>query len=43
MIFDFSLVFNYIDNEKHALLYDKYDHVLSQSVIMINSPEKWSH
>jgi len=40
---DFSLAFNYIDNEKYALLYDKYDHVLSQLVIMINSPEKWSH
>jgi four helix bundle protein len=40
---DFSLAFNYIDNEKHALLNDQYDHVLSQLVIMINSPEKWSH
>ena len=40
---DFSLAFNYIDNEKHALLYDKYDHILSQLVIMINSPEKWCH
>ena len=40
---DFSLAFNYIDNEKHTLLYDKYDHILSQLVIMINSPEKWSH
>ena len=39
---DFSLEFNYIDKEKHALLYDKYDHILSQLVIMINSPEKWS-
>ena len=38
---DFSLEFNYIDKEKHALLYDKYDHILSQLVIMINSPEKW--
>jgi|SRR5665647_174503 len=39
---DFSLEFNYIDKEKHALLYDKYDHILSQLIIMINSPEKWS-
>jgi len=38
---DFSLEFNYIDKEKHASLYDKYDHILSQLVIMINSPEKW--
>ena len=40
---DFSLAFNYIDSEKYALLYDKYDHILSQLVIMINSPEKWCH
>lgn len=40
---DFSLEFNYIDKEKHAMLYDKYDHILSQLVIMINSPEKWCH
>jgi len=40
---DFSLAFNYIDKEQHALLYDKYDHILSQLVIMINSPEKWCH
>jgi four helix bundle protein len=40
---DFSLEFNYIDKEKYAMLYDKYDHILSQLVIMINSPEKWCH
>ena len=40
---DFSLEFNYIDKEIHAMLYDKYDHILSQLVIMINSPEKWCH
>lgn len=38
---DFALEFGYIDNDKHALLYDKYDHILSQLVIMINLPEKW--
>ena len=38
---DFALEFNYIDNGKHSLLFDKYDHILSQLVIMINSPEKW--
>jgi four helix bundle protein len=38
---DFALEFGYIDNEKHALFYDKYDHILSQLVIMANSPEKW--
>ncbi len=40
---DFSLEFNYIDKEKHALINDKYDHILSQLVIMINSSEKWCH
>lgn len=40
---DFALAFGYIDNEKHAMLYDKYDHILSQLVLMINSPEKWCH
>jgi len=38
---DFALEFNYIDSERHSLLFDKYDHILSQLVIMINSPEKW--
>ena len=38
---DFALEFNYIDSEKHTLIFDKYDHILSQLVIMINSPEKW--
>jgi len=38
---DFALEFKYIDTEKHAFLFDKYDHILSQLVIMINSPEKW--
>ena len=37
---DFALAFGYLDKEKHAMLYDKYDHILSQLVIMINSPEK---
>jgi four helix bundle protein len=38
---DFALEFKYIDKETHALLYEKYDHILSQLVIMINSPGKW--
>jgi len=38
---DFALEFGYIDKDEHALLFDKYDHILSQLVIMINSPEKW--
>jgi len=38
---DFALEFRYITKDEHAVLYDKYDHILSQLVIMINSPEKW--
>lgn len=38
---DFALEFKYIDQEAHTMLYEKYDHILSQLVIMINSPEKW--
>ena len=40
---DFAMEFGYIGKEKQELLYDNYDHILSQIVIMINSPEKWSH
>ena len=38
---DFASEFKYIDKEIHTLLSEKYDHILSQLVIMINSPEKW--
>ena len=40
---DFAVEFEYIDKIMYNLLYDKYDHILSQFVIMINSPEKWCH
>jgi len=35
--------FEYIDEIKCNLLYDKYDHLLSQLIIMIISPKKWCH
>ena len=38
---DFALSFNYIEKEIHKELFDNYDHVLSQLVLMMNSPEKW--
>ena len=38
---DFSLSFNYIEKEIYKELFDNYDHVLSQLVLMMNSPEKW--
>ena len=39
---DFSLEHKYIKPEIYEELYKKYDHILAQLVIMINSPEKWS-
>ncbi len=39
---DFSFDCCYFDKEIHQSLYGKYNHILSQLVIMINSPEKWS-
>jgi len=39
---DFALAHKYIELTKHGKLYKKYDHILSQLVIMINQPEKWS-
>jgi four helix bundle protein len=38
---DFALSFNYIEKEIYRELFDNYDHVLSQLVLMMNSPEKW--
>ncbi len=38
---DFSLSFGYLDKMKYKELYDHYDHILSQLVIMMKSPEKW--
>ena len=38
---DFAAEFEYMDIKVCNLLYDKYDHILSQFIIMINSPDKW--
>ena len=38
---DFPLEFGYINENEYSLIYNKYDHILAQLVIMINSPEKW--
>jgi len=40
---DFAMEFEYINEVEFNLLHDKYDHILSQLIIMINSPEKWCH
>ena len=38
---DFALSCNYIENNLHMALYDKYDHIIAMIVNMIKSPEKW--
>lgn len=39
---DYALACKYLDKEKHEILIDKYDHIISMIVIMINKPENWS-
>ena len=39
---DFSLECGYIEKSFHIRLYDKYDHILSMLVNMINNPDKWT-
>jgi four helix bundle protein len=38
---DFCISHNYIKQEDYELLYNQLEHILSQIVTMINSPEKW--
>jgi hypothetical protein len=38
----FECAFHYINQDEFNNLNDRYDHILSQLVLMINSPEKWS-
>ncbi|NQU84980.1 MAG: four helix bundle protein [Mariniphaga sp.] len=40
---DFSIAHKYIDEEKHEILFNKYDHILAQIITMINQPKKWSN
>jgi four helix bundle protein len=39
---DYALSCKYIDQETHSKLTDKYDHIISMIVIMINKPENWT-
>lgn len=39
---DFSLVCNYVTEEKHHELYDKYNEILSMLTSMIVNSEKWT-
>ena len=39
---DYALACEYIDNETHASLNDKYDHIISMLVNMSLKPENWS-
>ena len=38
---EFALRCNYLEEEKVKYLTEKYDHILSQLVIMINDADKW--
>ena len=38
---EFSLACGYINQELFDKLDDRYDHIISQLVIMANNPEKW--
>ena len=40
---DFAKSFNYVEASDYGRLYDIYDHVLSQLVLMANNPDKWCH
>jgi four helix bundle protein len=39
---DYALACKYFDKKTHERLTDKYDHIISMIVIMINKPENWS-
>lgn len=39
---DYALACDYISNDIHAVLYEKYDHILGMLVNMIINPEKWN-
>jgi four helix bundle protein len=39
---DYAFACSYLDNENHAKLTDKYDHIISMIVKMINNPKDWS-
>jgi len=39
---DYALACEYIDNETHTSLNDKYDHIISMLVNMSLKPENWS-
>ena len=38
---DISKDCEYIDNETHRKLKDKYEHIIAMLVLMIRNPEKW--
>ncbi len=39
---DFSKSFGYIEQDIHAELYDKYNHIIAMLINMSNNPEKWT-
>lgn len=39
---DYAVACKYINSEEHAILFDKYDHIISMIVNMIIKPEDWT-
>lgn len=39
---DYALMCNYINKDIHAVLNDKYDHIIAMLVNMSNKPQNWS-
>ena len=39
---DYALACGYIDQEKHGLVYDKYEHIIAMLVNMSTKPGQWS-
>jgi four helix bundle protein len=38
---DFSLKCNYINEQEHEKLYDKYEHIIAMLINMSTKPEQW--
>ncbi len=38
---DYALTCNYIEQEEHDKLYDKYEHIMAMLTNMITKPEQW--
>ncbi len=39
---DYALACNYITEDTHAALFDKYDHIIAMIVTMASKPQNWT-